>query len=162
PQYKKQGVQPPMAKAVETLIETGDFLVSTIGDNLPNENEIREKYGTKSFLFTGSSRGLRRASGVGAIDEFAASPQDAALLKKSNQTASDIVAALHEFIGHGSGKLTPNLKGGSEPLLKEYYSTMEEARADLMALWSVFDPKLLELKLISSPDVGKAMYLNAA
>src|SRR5208283_3977107 len=56
PQYKKQGVKPPLAKAVETVVETGDFSASTIGDNLPNENEIREEYGTKSFLFTGSSR----------------------------------------------------------------------------------------------------------
>src|SRR6185369_6811023 len=51
-QYKKQGVKAPMAKASETLIETGDFHVSTVGDNLPNENEIREKYGSKSFLLT--------------------------------------------------------------------------------------------------------------
>jgi dipeptidyl-peptidase-3 len=58
-QYKKQGVKAPMAKASETLIETGDFHVSTVGDNLPNENEIREKYGSKSFLLTGSSRTLR-------------------------------------------------------------------------------------------------------
>ena len=58
PQYKKQGVKPPLAKAVETLIETGDFHVTTVGDNLPNENEIHEKYGSKSFLFTGSSRAI--------------------------------------------------------------------------------------------------------
>src|SRR5262249_18153342 len=54
PQYKKQGVKPPLAKAVETVMETGDFHVNTVGDNLPNENEIREKHGSKSFLFTGS------------------------------------------------------------------------------------------------------------
>ena len=65
-QYKKQGVKPPMAKACETMIETGDFHVTTVGDNLPNENEIREKYGTKSFLFTGSSRTLRQGTGFGA------------------------------------------------------------------------------------------------
>ena len=59
-QYKKQGVKAPMAKACETLIETGDFHVGTVGDSLPNENEIREKYGSKSFLFTGSSRTLRQ------------------------------------------------------------------------------------------------------
>ena len=161
-QYKKQGVQPPLAKAVETVIETGDFHVSTIGDNLPNENEIREKYGTKSFLFTGSSRGLRRATGTSYVDEFAATPQDAALLKKHSDEASDMLTALHEIIGHGSGKLNPKLSAGSEPLLKEYYSTMEEARADLMALWNIGDPRLIELKLISSPEVARAMYLSAA
>ena len=63
PKYKKQAFQPPVVKAVEVLIETGDFHVTTIGDNLPNENEIHEKYGTKNFLFIGSSHALGRASG---------------------------------------------------------------------------------------------------
>ena len=43
--YKKTAFTRPVVKAVETLIETGDFGVTTIGDNLPNENQIREKYG---------------------------------------------------------------------------------------------------------------------
>jgi dipeptidyl-peptidase-3 len=161
PQYKKQGVKPPLAKAVETVTETGDFHVSTIGDNLPNENEIREKHGSKSFLFTGSSRTITRAAGFGALEEFAASHEEVALCKKYGEEAGELMTALHEVIGHGSGKLSPRLSGGSEAYLKEYFSTLEEARADLMALWNSFDPKLQELHLVSSPDVGKAMYYNA-
>jgi dipeptidyl-peptidase-3 len=162
PQYKKQGVKPPLAKAVETVIETGDFHVSTTGDNLPNENEIREKYGSKSFLFTGSSRTLREALGFGVMEEFAASPQEIALCRKYGEEASDMMTALHEVIGHGSGKLSPRLQqSGAEAYLKEYFSTLEEGRADLMALWNIFDPKLQQLGLISSPEVGKAMYYAA-
>jgi dipeptidyl-peptidase-3 len=161
PQYKKQGVKPPLAKAVETVIETGDFHVGTVGDNLPNENEIREKYGSKSFLFTGSSRTLRQARGFGELEEFAASPEEIAIGKKYGEEAADLMTALHEIIGHGSGKLNPKFQAGTESLLKEYYSTMEEARADLMALWNATDPKLRELGLISSPEVAKAMYYNA-
>ena len=157
-QYKKQGVKAPMAKACETLIETGDFHVGTVGDNLPNENEIREKYGSKSFLFTGSSRTLRQGAGFGALEEFAASAEEIQLAKKYGEEASDLMTALHEIIGHGSGKLNPKLAGGSESYLKEYFSTLEEARADLMALWNVSDPKLRELGLVSHPDVMKAMY----
>lgn len=160
-QYKKQGVKPPLAKAVETLIETGDFHANTVGDNLPNENEIREMVGTKSFLFTGSSRAIRQASGSSAVEEFAASPDEVAICEKYGDEASDLMTALHEIIGHGSGKLNPKLQAGSETYLKEYYSTLEEARADLMALWNVFDPKLRELGLISNPDVAKAMYYGA-
>ena len=160
-QYKKQGVKPPLAKAVETVIETGDFHVSTVGDNLPNENEIREKYGSKSFLFTGSSRTLQRATGFGPLEEFAATPEEVAICKKYGEEASDMMTGLHEVIGHGSGKLSPRLKGGAEAYLKEYFSTLEEARADLMALWNIFDPKLREMGVVSSPDVGKAMYYNA-
>jgi dipeptidyl-peptidase-3 len=160
-QYKKQGVQPPMAKACETIIETGDFHVSTIGDNLPNENQIREKDGSKSFLFTGSSRTLRQGTGDGPLEEFSASPEEIAIGKKYGEEASDLMTALHEIIGHGSGKLSPRLKGGAEPHLKEYFSTLEEARADLMALWNISDPKLQQLGLVSSPEVAKAMYYNA-
>lgn len=161
PQYKKQGVKPPLAKAVETVVETGDFHANTIGDNLPNENEIREKYGTKSFLFTGSSRTIRRASGFGSLEEFAATPEEVAIGKKYGDEASDLMTALHEIIGHGSGKLNPKFQSGTESILKEYYSAMEEARADLMALWNITDPKLQQLGLVSSPDVAKAMYYSA-
>jgi dipeptidyl-peptidase-3 len=160
-QYKKQGVKPPMAKACETVIETGDFHVSTVGDNLPNENQIREKDGSKSFLFTGSSRTLRQANGLAAIEEFAASPEEVAVVTKYGEEASDLMTGLHEIIGHGSGKLNPKLQGGAESHLKEYFSTLEEARADLMALWNISDPKLQQLGLVSSPDVAKAMYYNA-
>ena len=160
-QYKKKDVKPPLAKAVETVIETGDFHVSTVGDNLPNENEIREKYGSKSFLFTGSSRTLRQGTGAGPLEEFAASPGEVAVCTKYGEEASDLMTALHEVIGHGSGKLNPKLQGGAEAYLKEYFSTLEEARADLMALWNISDPKLQQLGLVSSPEVGKAMYYNA-
>ena len=162
PQYRKQGVKPPVGKAVETVVETGDFSVTTVGDNLPNENEIREKYGSKSFLFTGSSRALYYAAGFSTLEEFAGSAEEIALGKKYGEQAATTMTALHEIIGHGSGKLNPKLTHGPEYYLKEYFSTLEEGRADLMALWNAFDPKLQELGLISSPDVAKAMYYNAA
>jgi dipeptidyl-peptidase-3 len=161
PEYKKKGVKPPLAKAVESAIETGDFHVTTVGDNLPNENEIHEKYGSKSFLFTGSSRTLAEAVGWGPLEEFAASPEEIAICKRHGEEASDMMTALHEVIGHGSGKLSPKLKGGADAYLKEYFSTLEEARADLMALWNIFDPKLQQLGLVSGPDAGKAMYYAA-
>jgi len=163
PKYKKQAFQPPVVKAVQVLVETGDFHVTTIGDNLPNENEIHEKYGTKNFLFIGSSHALGRASGGSSRHEFAASPEIEARAKDHGEEAEDLMTAMHEVIGHGSGKLSDRLKGGAEPLLKEYFSTLEEARADLMALWNVWDPKLKELGLITNQDeVAKAMYDSAA
>lgn len=161
-QYKKQGVKPPLAKAVETIIETGDFHVITVGDNLPNENEVHEKYGSKSFLYTGSSRALYYAAGFGALEEFAGSPEEIALGKKYGEEAATLITGLHEVIGHGSGKVSPKLTHEPAYYLKEYFSTLEEARADLMALWNAFDPRLQELGLISSPDVAKAMYYSAA
>jgi len=162
-QYKKQSFKPPVVKAIETLVETGDFSVFTIGDNLPNENEIHEKYGTKNFLFTSSTRALSNASGHAAFEEFAATPEIASSNQQYGDEAEDLMTALHEVIGHGSGKLSERVKGGAELYLKEYFSTLEEARADLMALWNAWDPKLKELGLVSDQDeVAKAMYDNAA
>ena len=71
------------------------------------------------------------------------------------------MTALHEIIGHGSGKLNPKLTHDPAFYLKQYFSTLEEARADLMALWSVWDPEARRLGLVSSPDVGKVMYYNS-
>jgi dipeptidyl-peptidase III len=122
-QYKMQGVKPPVAKAVEALIETGDFHVTTIGDNLPNENEVHEKYGSKSFMFTGSIHALDHATGFGPLEEFAASPEEIALGKKYGDEAGSLMTALHEVIGHGSGKLSPKLTHEPSYYLKEYFST---------------------------------------
>lgn len=160
--YKKQGVKPPIANAVETTIETGDFHVTTIGDNLPNEDEIHAKYGSKSFLFFGSSHAMTEAIGFTSIDEFGASAADIARAKKYEIESSDLLTEMHEVIGHGSGKLSPKLTQPATSYLKEYFSTLEEARADLMALWNVFDPKLKELGLVSSDEAGRLMYDDEA
>lgn len=160
--YKKRDFTPPVVKAVEVLIETGDFHVNTIGDNLPNEQEIHAKYGTKNFLLLGSSHALSGAAGS-AIDEFASTPEEAARAKKYGEEAEDLLTAMHEVIGHGSGKLTEKVQGNPARALKEYYSTLEEARADLMGLWNISDPKLKELGLVKEQDeVAKAMFDGAA
>lgn len=161
--YKKHDFKPPLVKAVETVIETGDMEVNTVGDNLPNENEIHEKYGTKNFLLMSSTRAFNNAVGHKSADEFSATPEIAERNKKYGDEASDLLTAMHEVIGHGSGKLSDRVKGGAESYLKEYFSTLEEGRADLMAYWNVWDPKLKELGLISNQEeVGKAMYDGAA
>src|SRR5207245_7336212 len=97
PKYRKQTFQPPVVKAVEVLIETGDFHVTTIGDNLPNENEIHEQYGTKNFLFLGSSHALSAAA-LNMIDEFAASSEEVQRVHKYGGDAEDLLTALHEVI----------------------------------------------------------------
>jgi dipeptidyl-peptidase-3 len=161
--YKLTSFKLPVVKAVETLIETGDFAVTTIGDNLPNENEIHEKYGSKNFLFMGSKRALEEVNGKAAEDEFASDPAEIERAAKYGTEASDLLVAMHEVIGHGSGKLSDRVSGGAQPFLKEYFSTLEEGRADLMALWNVWDPKLKELGLVSNQEeIAKAMYDNAA
>jgi len=163
PKYKKQAFSPPVVKAVQVLVETGDFHVTTIGDNLPNENEIHEKYGTKNFLFLASSHALSAASAAKIGGEFIASAEEAERDRKYGELAEDLKVAMHEVIGHGSGKLTERVKDGAEAHLKEYFSALEEARADLMALWNIGDRKLSELQLVKDQEeVARAMYDAAA
>ena len=162
-QYRRTSFKATSVKAVETLTETGDFSVSTIGDNLPNENEIHEKYGSKNFIFTASMRALNAANGTSLIGEFAPDAATAERGRKYVPQATDLLVDMHEVIGHGSGKLSERVSAGAQSYLKEYFSTLEEGRADLMALWNVWDPKLKELGLITDQEeVAKAMYDRAA
>src|SRR5207247_3300349 len=93
-----------------------------------------------------------------SAQEFASTQAEIDRAVKYGDEAEDLLTAMHEIIGHGSGNLDPKVTRGAEVYMKEYFSTLEEARADLMALWYVFDPKLKYLGLISDPEVAKAMY----
>jgi len=157
-QYKLANPNPPVLKAVEALIETGDFEISTIGENLPNETEIHDRYGSKSFVFTGSTRAFAAASGEKVTEEFGYSPEEIERARKYRNLANDLFTAMHEVLGHGSGKMNPRLREEPATYLKEYYSTLEEARADLVAMWNFFDPKLLEIGAMPSVEVAKAAY----
>lgn len=156
--YKLDNPHPPIVNTVEALIETADFDVTTIGENLPNEAEIHDKYGSKSFIFSGSMRALTAARGTKVSDEFAYSEEERARAAKYQGAAADLLVAMHEVLGHGSGKMNPQLTREPAVYLKEYYSTLEEARADLVALWNFFDPKLKEIGALPDVEIAKAAY----
>jgi len=159
-EYKKLDVKPPVGRAVETLIETGDFRVGTIGASLPNEQAFREKHGTKNFLLTSSLSALSAVRGAKVAAAFAADPGDAELFERYGATAVTLHTAMHEILGHGSGKVA--VSGDPHDSLREYYSTMEEARADLVSYWHAFDPRLSELGVAAVPEVGREMYRQLA
>ncbi|HUI40430.1 MAG TPA: peptidase M49 [Terriglobia bacterium] len=156
--YKNPHPNPPLVNADEALIETGDFGITTIGDNLPNEQEIHQKYGSKSFIFTGSIRALNGATGQKVAEEFADSRPEIERARQYGDLAENLFTAMHEVIGHGSGMLSPKLTHDPAYYLKEYYSTLEETRADLMAMWNFFDPKLIQMGVMPNYDVARAAY----
>lgn len=156
--YKRQDVKVPVAKIVETTIEAGDFPVATMSASFPSEDRIRSEYGSKNFFFFDEAPSETGAVGFAGIYEFYASRTDAQRDRKYLFEQERLMTILHEVIGHGSGKVSPRLAKDPQFYLKEYYPALEEARADLMALWSAFDPKLKELGLVSSDEVAKAMY----
>jgi dipeptidyl-peptidase-3 len=156
--YKKLDVKPPVGKAIEVLLETGDFHVTTIGDNLPNEEEIHRTHGTKNFLMTNATEAYNLTKGAATAKEFA--PDSYARYQKVGSTADLLHTAMHEIIGHGSGK--QRVTKEPRETLREYYSTLEEARADLVAYWNIDDPKLAELGVADQREVADELYLQLA
>jgi dipeptidyl-peptidase-3 len=159
PEYKKKNVTGVSAKGINVVIESGDCSPSTpIGINLPNADWIRAEYGSKSVTIDNIMVAYDEASkNSGAIEEFAWSDEEVQLSKKWGNLNSNLHVDLHEIVGHGSGKLMEGV-GNPADTLKNYASTLEEARADLVALYYAIDPKLVELKLMPEIEVGFAEY----
>lgn len=157
--YKKKDVKAPTANVVNVIVETGDAgPISAIGINLPNEQSIRETYGSKSVLLHNVVAAYKASEPKGLLEEFCCDQKEVKRAKKYGQIADDLHTGMHEVLGHASGKVSDSLEGDPADHLPGYYSTLEEARADLVALWNAFDPKLKQMKLVESDDVGKEMY----
>jgi dipeptidyl-peptidase-3 len=151
--YKKQGVRGITANAIDVVIETGESgPITPVGINLPNDQNIREKHGSKSVSLTNVNIAYDRSTAPEFRREFAWTPEEAARAEKWSAVASELTTDLHEVIGHGSGLVSERLQGSPQTALKEQYSALEESRADLVALYFVADPKLIELGLLEAED----------
>ncbi len=157
PKFKKAKVKGVSAKVITAAQLGGDCYPSTpIGINLPNADWIRKEHGSKSVTIENITYAYDQASlGNGMLEEFAASPEEIELAKKYGSLASNLHTDLHECLGHGSGQLLPGTHGDE---LKNYGSPLEEARADLFALYYMGDPKMMEIGLFDNDGVYKAEY----
>ena len=151
--YKKQGVRGVSANAIDVVIETGDSgPVTPVGINLPNDQTIRERYGSKSVSLSNATEAYDRSTSPEFRREFSWSDEEAERAEKWSSFASELTTNMHEVIGHGSGRISDRLQGSPQTVLKEQYSALEESRADLVALYFVPDPKLVELGLVDEAD----------
>jgi len=156
--HKKEDVVGISYKVVAVAGEAGDASPSTpIGVNLPNANWIRKEYGSKSVSLGNIIAGYNNADGPGLLQEFAHDEEEVQRNEQYGELAAKMHTALHEVIGHASGQLEPGV-GQPAETLKNYASPLEEARADLVALYYIMDPKLVELGLMPSLEVGKTEY----
>lgn len=157
-QHKKKDVVGVSYRMINVVGEAGATTPSTpIGVNLPNANWIRATHGSKSISLANIESAYDHASGSGILEEFTFTTEELERAKKYSEISSKMHTALHEVVGHASGQLEPGV-GTPKETLKNYSSTLEEARADLVALYYIMDPKLIELGLIESLEVGKAEY----
>lgn len=158
PQHKKDKVVGISYKVVNVAGESGDASPSTpIGVNLPNADWIRKKHGSKSVSLGNISYAYEMADGPGLLSEFAFNEEEIKRSQEHGSLAGKMHTALHEVIGHASGQLEPGVKDPSTTL-QNYASPLEEARADLVALYYVMDPKMIEFGLVPSLEVGMAEY----
>jgi dipeptidyl-peptidase-3 len=156
-QYKKEKVNGVAAKVINIAMLGGDcYPVSPLGINLPNANWIRKEVGSKSVSLANITNAYDITSqGNGFLEEFAAGQSEVDRIKNYGPLAEALHTDLHECVGHASGKLAE----GTDPnALKNYASPLEEARADLFALYFMMDKKLLDLGLLPVEDAAKASY----
>ncbi len=157
--FKKKEVKGISAKVI-TVVQLGGecYPTSPIGINLPNADWIRKEHGSKSVTLENITYAHEQASlGNGFLEEFANTPEEVEMAKKYGALAGNLHTDLHECLGHGSGQL---LDGINPDALKSYASALEEARADLYALYFMMDEKMLELQLFPALDVAKTEYNN--
>jgi dipeptidyl-peptidase III len=153
PRFRKAEVTGVTARAIEVVIETGDSgPVTPIGINLPNDQAIREQYGSKSVSLANVAEAYERSTPEGMRVEFSWDATEAERAKRWGAIAQELTTDMHEVIGHGSGRMADVVTLPPHRLLAEQYSAIEEARADLVALYFLPDPELVALGLISSEE----------
>jgi dipeptidyl-peptidase III len=153
PKYRKPNVQGIVANAIDVVVETGDSgPVTPIGINLPNDQSIREKYGSKSVSLSNVLDAYAKSTPGTMRSEFAWSPEEAERAAKFAELAGELTTDMHEVIGHASGRMSESVKGTPQALIKEHFSALEEARADLVGLYFIADAKLVELGIIPAAD----------
>jgi dipeptidyl-peptidase-3 len=157
--HKKAEVKGIIGKAITVIVESGDAAPTTpIGINLPNSNWIRQTHGSKSVSLNNIVESYNiQSSKSPVMREFAYDNDALNRAAKFGALAGELHTDMHEVIGHASGKLNP---GVSEDALKNYKNALEEARADLVALYYILDPKLVELGVMPSIEAGMAEYDN--
>ena len=159
PAYRKEEVKGVSAKVITVAMLGGDCFPSTaIGINLPNADWIRKEHGSKSVTIDNITYAYDKAAqGNGFMEEFVLREADRERLKKYGKLSDDLHTDLHECLGHGSGQLAEGVSGNE---LRTYSSTLEEARADLFALYYLGDQKMVEIGLIPTLDVAWAQYAD--
>ena len=161
PRFKKEEVKGVSAKVINVAVIAGDnYPATAIGINLPNADWIRKEHGSKSVTIANITDAYEMASEQrpkSVLTEFAWNQEEIDLCKKYGSITDNLHTDLHECLGHGSGQLLPGTPANA---LKEFTSTLEEARADLFGLYYIADPKLVELGLLDSPDAYKAQYMS--
>lgn len=150
--YKRSEIEKPVAQVVNVIVETGDSgPVSPAAYNLPNYSDIRRDYGSKNIILLNIESARSEKIRDAILKEFYL-PEYRSLYKKYQPVARRWIVYMHEVIGHGSGQPEPNLTADPRALIGKDYSALEECRADAVALYQIFDDKLVDIGAFSDKE----------
>ena len=153
PKYRKPDVRGITANAIEVIVEAGDCgPITPIGINLPNDQDVRERHGSKSVSLSNVIEAYDKSTPPALRTEFAWDDAEAERAEKWSTASGELLVNMHEVIGHASGRQAEGFQGQPQEAIKEFYSALEEGRADLVALYFMADPKLAEMGLIGAEE----------
>ena len=162
PRWRRTDVVGVTARAIDVVVETGEAgPITAIGINLPNDQRIRERHGSKSVSLANINEAYDKSQPPAYRREFCWSAEEVARAETWGAIASEVTTAIHEVLGHGSGRVAEHLAGQPQLALKEQYSALEETRADLVALYFVPEPRIAECGLLPAadqPEIVRAEY----
>ncbi len=131
-----RGSESPI-RVVDVLFVGGDAKagVQTLAFNLPNDERVREEKGSKKVLLRNVLR-AKYEQILAPIAERVLAPADAGRVSFDAYMAE----VLHHELSHGLGPGKINVGGRDTEVrleLRELYSTMEEAKADVMGVYDI-------------------------
>jgi len=160
--FRKPMVKGIVANAIDVVVETGDSgPVTPVGINLPNDERIREEHGSKSVSLSNVNEAYDKSTPGSLRGEFSWTSEEADRSGKHGTLAGELLTDMHEVIGHASGRQADGFKGTPQDAIKEYFSALEEGRADLVGLYFIADPKLSEIGILPAADqenIARTMY----
>ena len=139
PKWRRSDVVGVTARAIDVVVETGE-VGSDDGDrDQPAERSADPRNRTAASPCR-SPTSTRRTTSRSCRPTGASSAgrrRKSSARRSGARVASEVTTAIHEVLGHGSGRVAEHLDGQPQLALKEQYSAIEEARADLVALYFV-------------------------
>jgi dipeptidyl-peptidase-3 len=146
--FRRSGAPAQNAARAQLVVAAGGAGPKTPpGLSLPNETAIRREVGAKIYLLSPVMDARSALGGATMIREFTYDPADLADAERCTASNWQAHWALHQVIGHGSGQVEV---ADWQASLQEFGAAVEEARAELVALYTIYDRRLIEIGLV--PD----------
>lgn len=159
PRFKKEKAKGLSASSVNVISMSGRTSPALpLGINLPNNDWIRNKHGSKSVTLSNVANS--RTEIESPLLKEMHLEQYHEILQKHDHINKNLHIDLHEIAGHGSAQL---LAGVSQEDLSSYYSIIEECRADLVALYYAGEQQLEEFGIYpkgKTDEIALSLYVS--